>query len=331
MQELSTAPDPMPAESNAGPPLRRSIVHRFVRALGRVARSRRLLFLTLLLIVAATVILAITPNSRMEADLRKARQAVERSRYAAAAPFLAAVLERRPDHAEALLLAARAARRLSAFDDAHEFLLRFERAHGIDERLILERALLRAERGDLDAVREYCLARIEQGHAETAAILEALTHGALRTHQLAEARELLRVWAGHNADDPRPHFLRGMLAELSMVAGDAAGAYRRALDLVPDWNEPCLRLSRLLLSQNRADEALPHLAQLRRQLPDDTDVKVDHAVCLDMLGQSAEAERLLDEVLAAVPRHPQGLLERGRLANRRNDPRAEALLREAVA
>jgi Tfp pilus assembly protein PilF len=71
-----------------------------------------------------------------------------------------------------------------------------------------------------------------------------------------------------------------------------------------------------LLNDSQAAAALPHLERLRRRQPDNRVAQVEMARCQDLLGRQAEAEALLDEVLAADPHDAQALALRGALAAR---------------
>src|SRR5687768_1207465 len=119
MQELSATPSSNPPEARpAGPdrdarrPSRASFVRRAGRCFQQMARPRRLLLFAALLGVTVAAGYRVITGHRIEADLRASRDAVARSRYELAVPHLARVLKSRPDHAEALLLAARVARRM---------------------------------------------------------------------------------------------------------------------------------------------------------------------------------------------------------------------------
>src|SRR5438128_1604180 len=94
--------------------------------------------------------------------LRAARQAVERGHNALAVRHLHACRRFRPDHPEALLLSARVARRGGAWTEAEEVLNRYWQRNGDDDALVLERLLLRATRGEVEAVQPLLQARIAQ-------------------------------------------------------------------------------------------------------------------------------------------------------------------------
>ena len=89
--------------------------------------------------------------------------------------------------ADALLLAARAARRARAYDEAQRALEKYQQVRGLDDAGSLEELLLSAER-DVEQVVDACRQYVERGHPDTPLILEALTRGYLRQYRLGEAR-----------------------------------------------------------------------------------------------------------------------------------------------
>ena len=264
--------------------------------------------------------------------LRAARQAVARYHTAEAGEHLQACLRVWPNDPAALLLAARAARRAGLYDDAEEFLNRYQERHGRDDTLTLERALLTAENGDVDDVFKFCKAKVDAGDPESPLILEALARGLLRDSRLAEADWAMRTWQERNPDDPMALLLRGRLAHDSYADTAAIAAFRRALELDPELDEARDRLSAVLMEINQPDDAQKHLAYLCRIKPNDPGLTVRLAHCRDLLGQQEEATRLLDGVLRQHPGFPSALAERGKLALRAgNLAEAEGWLRRASA
>jgi tetratricopeptide (TPR) repeat protein len=264
--------------------------------------------------------------------LRAARAAVARYQSQDAEEHIRACLEVWPNDPEVLLLAARATRRAGLFDEAEGFLDRYQEVRGRDDELTLERALLTAERGDVDDVAKFCQAKVAANDPETPLILEALARGYLRAFRTADAERAVETWLGRDADDPMAHFLRGRVAESRSAQTAAAGAYRRALELDPDLDAARDRLAAVLVEMYQAPEALPHLEYLRRHRPDDPALAVRLAQCYDLLGEQEKAARLLDEVLARSPDDTTALAERGKLALRAGQfADAEAWLRRAAA
>lgn len=265
--------------------------------------------------------------------LRAARAAMERYHTTDAIAHLQSCLMVRPHDPEALLLAARAARRTGGFDDADRYLDQYQEVRGKDdEDLVLERVLVRAERGELDSVSSYCFSLIDQNHPASVLVLEALTRGYMRMYRLHESERALNEWLERQPEDPEAFILQGQLHELRIRSQDAIASYRRALTIDPELDEARLRLVSALMQLGLAEETLPHLEYLSRRFPNNLMVRVNLARARDRMGHTEEAEQILQEVLARQPNYPPALAERGKLAVR--DGRtveAEKWLRQAVA
>jgi predicted Zn-dependent protease len=259
---------------------------------------------------------------------RAGRAGLERYHDREAYDHLQAALAVWPNDRPTLFLAARAARRLAAFDEARQDL---EQCRGWnDDDVTLERALLNAQRGDVDAVAKYCQAQLRQGSPATPLILEALTTGYLRTYRLQEAQDSVEQWLAREPDNPQALYLNALVAERREKLSDAAAGYRRALQVDPSRDDARQHLAGVLVDLLQSDEALPQLEYLRRRLPDDVTSQLNLARCREQMGQPAEAEKVLDDLLARHPHVVAALVERGKLdlqAGRLDA--AESRLREA--
>jgi hypothetical protein len=110
------------------------------------------------------------------ADLRAARQALDRRQWSEVRTDLAACLRAWADSPKAHLLAARAARRLQLLGEAAEHLDACDRLRGDTQATHVERALLRVQRGDLASVEtflRYAVARDGPDAAESFDVLDA--------------------------------------------------------------------------------------------------------------------------------------------------------------
>ncbi len=266
-------------------------------------------------------------------QLQDARFAVEHYHNRPAQVYLQAYLKVWPNDPTALLLSARTARRLGAFPEAEGFLDRYAAVRGKDDDdLILERVLLQAQCGRVDEVRDFCEARVQQGDPSAPLILEAQAAGLMRVYRMSEAADRLETWLKLRPDDCQALLLRGIMLQLRNGLVPAAADFRRVVELDPDNEEARLRLSALLMQQHEPSEAFPHLEYLRKAMPDDPRILVRIAQCRLEMGQSDEARKTLDGVLARWPHFPDALAARGALAKQEGQPaQAESWLREAVA
>jgi Flp pilus assembly protein TadD len=265
--------------------------------------------------------------------LRAARSCAERYHNLEAKEHLEAVLKVWPHDPEALLLAARTARRLEVPEQAVLFLQEYQQVRGKDDpELFLEQVLVRVERGELDRLAGFCRALVLQDHPSASLVLEAQTRAALRRFRYRDAELAINTWLERRPEDVGALYYRAFLLDQLILQRDAAAAYRRVLEIDPEHDEARGRLVEVLLQMYTAAEAQEHVEYLRRRRPGDPSLEVSLARCLEQRGQREEAERLLDAVLARYPDHAKALFERAELALRDGDAEAaESWLRRAAA
>jgi tetratricopeptide (TPR) repeat protein len=305
---------------------------RAATVLSAALRSPHFWAVTVLLVILATGLAIARPRLRGWYHLRAARSDLERFHNPQAIRHLQICLRVWPEDAEVLLLAARAARRARAYEEAERLLDKYQQVRGCDDAFSFEELLLSAERR-VDQVAEACWHYVEQGHPDSPLILEALTRGYLRQYRLGQARLCLDHWLKDQPDNAQAYCLEGLF-HLDYVHGrnPAEQSYRRALELDPDHEEARLGLAVALLDSKKYAEAAEHLEYVRQRQPENLSMQVGLAECRDGLGQSAEAVRLVDEVLAQQPGFAAALSLRGRLALESGQAvEAEAWLRRALA
>jgi predicted Zn-dependent protease len=303
----------------------------FLLPLRWLRRPRRLLVTVLLLLL---VLGAVPLGRRWRAlhELRVGSTLLERYHPHEARPHLEACLRICPDNPQALLLLARAARRADILEGADRYLEDYRRLHGPTEEWALEQVLQAAARGEVDRVQKYCRKLVEKDSPAAPLALEAMVQGYCRVYRLDEGFRVLQVWMKRHPDNTQALIFDAGLKALLLHYDEAAGIYRRVLQLDPEHDTARTRLATLLMERLKYAEALPHLELLRRRQPDNAVAAMMLARCLDHLGRQEEAVGLLDEVLARQPHFPVALAEQGRLLLRQDQPaRAEPVLREALA
>jgi tetratricopeptide (TPR) repeat protein len=266
-------------------------------------------------------------------DRRQARMAMERYHTDEAYPHLRDVRKIWPRDPETLLLAARGARRKGFFDQADDFLNQYQEVRGNDDPdLVLERVLLRLERGELDSVSKYCQTLVERDDPAAPLILEASAKGCLRMYRPQQAESFLKEWLKRQPDNSQALLIQGQLYELMTRQHDAIASYREALRVDPELDEARLRLCNALMGLGLTAEAQPHLEYMVRRFPDNLMVQVLLARVYDRAGEPEKADELIEGVLARQPHFSPALTERGKYALRAGrGEEAEKALREAVA
>jgi Tfp pilus assembly protein PilF len=233
--------------------------------------------------------------------------------------------------AKAQLLAAQAARRHGDRESADHHLEEYERLQGVTPDSALERALARAEQGDLEGLESPLRARLTAGGPEVLSIQEALAQGYLAMGQSSQALRLLdeivRRTPGHSQA-----FAWRAEARASQHQWEAAEQDgRTAMELDPE--NPAVRrcLALALERLGWPQQAVAEYGWLRQHGQGDADVVIGLARCWQDLAKLDEARQVLEAFLAEARAHDGALVERGRLALREGDAgRAEDCFRQAV-
>lgn len=300
----------------------------------RRSRLRRLCRWLLLLVLAGLMTgvgVRLSPQARAWYHRRAARQELQRYHNTQAIRHLLICRAIWPRDPEVLLLSARAARRAQVYGDADQLLKLYREIRGRDDAHTFEQLMVAAE-GRVDEYSEQCWKCVEEGRFDETLLMEALTRGYLRQYRLGQARLCLNRWKELQPDNAQAYYLEGLLnLDYLHAASDAVNSYRRAVELDADHEEARLGLAVALLTDKKFAEAGEQFERLLQNQPENVRVQVGLAECRDGLGDSAEATRLVDEVLARQPRMAPALALRGQLAFKDGQwAEAERLLRQAL-
>lgn len=274
------------------------------------------------------------PRSNKSNHLDAAKAAIGRRDFAAARKELDVYLAARPKDRQALLLAARTARRAGDGPATEPFLSRYLDAGGDAEEADLERVLRRTQDGDpggAAALMRFCADHPD--NPATGFVLEALGRGFLKARVPVQAVTCFDQWLKRDlspADRAQGLVWRGQALEMLGRNPEAAGGYRAALALDPAHPEARLRLAEFLTRDDPA-KALPLFESLDQEAPGRFEVRLGVARCRRQLGDLPAAAALLDQLRAERPGDAAVLTEAGAVALDRGRPaEAEPLLREAV-
>lgn len=212
------------------------------------------------------------------------------------------------------LLAAQAARREGNFDRAGELIHECQDTlHDESPEAVLEWAMLRAARGDLDAT----IGPLRQAGRQQPDVLplvyEALAEGYVIMSRILDAVRATDAWLALQPDNPQAWFVRGKIHRQIGAAQAIAADYRRVLELDPERTEARWWLALALIEIGRYQEANQQLEIYGHSHPQDVEVQVRRAICLGRLERAEEARRLLDGVLVEHPHHGLALLTRGQI------------------
>jgi Tfp pilus assembly protein PilF len=264
-------------------------------------------------------------------ELDAAEAALRRHDPDAARPHLDRALALSPKNERALLLAAHAARRSGACADAERFLTAFEDTARPTEASRLEWALLGAQQGDFGDEEDRLRSAVGRRHPEEAAMLEALAKGYAASYRWPDAVAALERLLDRDPDHVPALLLRGSIAERFRRADAAEEDLRRAVAKAPGRADAQAALAGLLSRRGHTREAIYHYELAQRLRPADPAARLGLARALADDADLAGAGRQLDDLLAADPDRPDGLVERGRLAlRRRQAAEAEPFLARAA-
>jgi Tfp pilus assembly protein PilF len=293
---------------------------------------RRLLAVGFILLLLP--LLGIPAGRRLFAmrHLKIGRELLERYHVVEARPHLEACLRLWPNNDEVLLLLSRTERRAEDLAAAERYLKQYQRLHGRTNASFQETIFHNAAKGDTDAVARRCWKIVQENGDAASLAFEAMVQGYLRNYRLVEGHAALQSWLNRQPDNTQALlFLAGLRALVGQHPA-AEQIYSRIMELDPEHSPARARLALIWMEYRKYAEAMPLLQQLRQQTPDNSNVLVCLARCLDHTGQQDEAEKLLDEVLAQHPDFGPALGDRGRMALHQGRlVEAETWLREAAA
>ncbi len=209
------------------------------------------------------------------------------------------------------LLAARTARRAGRVQRAEEHLAECEQ-DGVRPDTALERALLRAQQGELADVESSLRQMLREDHPDAVLILEALAQGYLHKQRLDHCRAMLEDLARRAPEHPWLHCWRGQVFESENLLSLGIPEYRRAVELAPREPRFRLRLALGLVQMDEAREAWPYFQDLLGELPNDPNVRLGAARCLRTLNHPDKALELLLPLVRARPGHAETWAECGR-------------------
>lgn len=222
---------------------------------------------------------------------RAARAELDRYKFAAAQKHLHDCLTVWSSRPDVWLLAGQTARRMEQYDEAERCYVEVQKWTGgvPQEDLLLERALLQAQL-DPDSKESYLRSLAEANHPQTRLIFEAMVRGYLRRNRFKEAGFLVEKWLEVAPDDPHALFCRGWVREQLGPQVQAVEDYQRVLQIEPDHDEARLQLTKLLLEESRAAEALEVIRVLVAQHPDEPTALIALAEVQIELGELPAAE-----------------------------------------
>jgi tetratricopeptide (TPR) repeat protein len=248
-------------------------------------------------------------------QVRATHAALARQDYEGAWDHVRAALRGRPRSADLHLLAARVARQNDRITDANYYLQKcYELQGGISEPLKLERMMLDAQTGRVEAVVESLYAYVRQDHPAAPQVLEALCLGFRRARLAGPAVRCAEMWLEREPDNVQALLCHGACCGEMGNFSVATKDFERAVELAPH-REGCrqnLALARLETCQFQSAAEL--FAQVLANEPDNRVAQIGLAQCKIALNEHEQARAILDALLEEESDHPEALVERGKVA-----------------
>ena len=284
---------------------------------------------------AIAVLLAalVAPHALAAWQYRAAIRDLDRHHPEAASERLNRCVSTWPRSATMRLFASRAARQSGDLEAAQRHLHQARLIAGEpDDDLAFEWALLQASAGNVRETEGYLQKQADARPAEAPLVWESLAEGYLRNYRILDAMSVLDHWLAFAPENVRALELRGRTFITGKGVKRGSDDLRRVLELDPERDDARQRLSRALLDLGAYGEAVPHIERLLKARPDDPELSVRLARCLNMLDRKAEARRALEAALANHSGHGLALRTFGQFELTDGKPaEAEKHLRLAAA
>ncbi len=251
----------------------------------------------------------------VEPPLQMARLRMRQQRVGEARQFFAAVLERDPDHTEALIGLGHV---LAATDrvEAIRHLTRWadRRPEAITPWLEIARLHQQAREWDrAETIYRETLERDPHNREVLSRFAHLLSRDPAR---LDHALDLWRRIGERDAAAPFAFVQRAYLLERARRSDEAAEEYRAALARAPNDQMALIGLARLLSTRPNPVEAAELFAAVHRLNPARTDALLGLGRALERLDRGEDSLAAYEKVLALEPADANALLYRGRLLRR---------------
>ena len=222
--------------------------------------------------------------------------------------------------AEVHFLTARLERRRGDYDQMNTFLEKAQ-VEGYDQIMIQrERILAAAQAANLEMAQPKLPELLNDPRGDEREICEAYIIGYLQFQQHDAALQLADAWQNDFPEDARPHFLEGVIQKSLFNHKQAEEAYRKALEIDPEYYQAALDIADVLLTLKDTERAIQYLKMAENHPEFRVDSYTAQAHCLRMLGRDEQAEAILRIVTKEYPDHLSAALELGRILVETNRP-----------
>ncbi|HUR53930.1 MAG TPA: hypothetical protein VMZ71_07350 [Gemmataceae bacterium] len=247
-------------------------------------------------------------------ELEAAEATLRRNDPVAARTRLDLILTATPDNPQALLLAAKAARRCDDYAAGERHLTAFERTAGASDASRLEWTLLGVQQADFGDDEERLRVMLGRQHPDESGILEALAKGLAAAHRWPEVMAVLDRLLKRDPDHVPGLVSRAVVAERFRRHEAAEEDLRQAVGVAPENALAHAALAGHLNHRGLTREAIHHYERALQLRPTDHGARIGFARALTDAAKLTDADRHL----TTSTDDPACLVERGRVLLRLN-------------
>jgi tetratricopeptide (TPR) repeat protein len=266
----------------------------------------------------------------LDGELNAAEQSLSDNDPSEARVHVQRILSHSPTHERAMFLAAKAARRADTYAEAERLLIAFEEIYKPTSGTKLEWLLLGAQQGDFASEEVRLQDEVKNRDPDTPAILEAMAKGYEASYQWPESIVVVSALLQLRPDHMPALIVRGRVRARMGQLEEAERDFRQVVEKAPSNFAAHAALAELLNRRGHTREAIQHFELALGNRPTAT-IRIGLARALADASDLPAAARELDALLANDPSNSDALVERGRLALRRNQfAEAESFLDRAI-
>jgi tetratricopeptide (TPR) repeat protein len=169
---------------------------------------------------------------------------------------------------------------------------------------------MRVGLGDATQVPEFKLARLATAPAPDPALaaLKAAVDQAIALQAAGKPDEALAIYADLAAKNPTVHQIPYNVGIINSQKKDWAGAeaaFRKTLEIKPDYSDGMVGLSNVLMTTGRAEEAVALISTGLTASPDEPKLLLQQGVLLFHTGKQTEAAEVFKKIVATDPASPE--------------------------
>ena len=264
------------------------------------------------LAIAATALLCLFPIVDRKVRIHYAEQALRDRKAQLSLEWLSGVPNSTSQgHKE--FLTARAYRRLGEMKLVRDWLAAAHIEGYPVEILEREQWLAMAQSGQMREAEPPLRLLLQDPGDDGAEICEAYVSGYVRNHEVQRALPIVDAWQADFPMDPLPHVIRaGRFREMENW-NEAVIAYRKSLDLRPDDTQVRLQLAICLKTSLKLREAEVEFQACLKETPEDKELLAEWGDMLLSDGRVSEAKAAFDRLLTIDPKNFAGRAATGKI------------------